>query len=115
MATETHIAGLDIHYDTSIQQRCAWCGAVLLSMDLTRVAFSINEGDDPDEARKPATWPVGALVRCHYDGTVARWGEVSLSRTIKEVIEAEPHPDYPGNSRLPDDACCRAMPLEDSE
>ncbi|MGI5223545.1 hypothetical protein [Actinoallomurus sp. CA-142502] len=66
-----HIAGPDITVGAQLRQRCAWCGAVLLDYDLTRIA--VPEGDDP----RPGTWPVGALVevagnasweRDHVDG-----------------------------------------------
>lgn len=51
-----HIAGPDITIGPLLRQRCAWCGAVLVDYDLTRIA--VPEGQDPT----PATWPVGALV-----------------------------------------------------
>lgn len=98
MATETHVAGLDLEISGRyLVQRCAWCGAVLLSYDYERVAMV-------GEWQKPATFEIGKLVRFSYDGTVARWGEVGLSRTVKQVL---------GDERLPDDACCLALPLED--
>lgn len=113
MATETHIAGVDIHWDGRyIQQRCSWCGAVLVAVDTNRIAFSIEPGDDPDVPRPFPVWPVGALVRCSYDGEVARWGEVALSRTVKEVVEPEEIPEHPGSVKLPPDACVHALPIE---
>jgi hypothetical protein len=54
--TVVHFAGISIHIDNLLLQRCAWCGIVLIAYDLERIA--VPEGTDP----KPATWPVGALV-----------------------------------------------------
>ena len=51
-----HIAGSDVHVNSLLRQRCAWCGATLIDYDLDRIA--VPEGQDPT----PATWPVGALV-----------------------------------------------------
>jgi hypothetical protein len=77
-APVTHIAGVDVMIGgRRLRQRCAWCGAVLLDYDLTRVAML---GDDPEP---PATWPPGRLVR--VDGP--------MSTTLEEEEE------------LPDDAC----------
>jgi hypothetical protein len=51
-----HIAGPDIQIGPLLRQRCAWCGAVLLDYDLTRMA--VLAGQDP----RPATWPPGELI-----------------------------------------------------
>lgn len=98
MATETHVAGLDLEIQGRyLIQRCAWCGAVLLAYDYERVAV---EGDT---WQKPATYPAGHLVRFTYDGPVATWGEVTLSRTISETLDDE---------TLPDDSCALLLPLD---
>lgn len=83
----THIAANDITIGGQrLRQRCAWCGAVLIDMDLTRVAVQAEPGEEP---KPPATWPVGGLVR--------------VTGTAPKVTEALPeHID-----RLPDDACGR--------
>lgn len=44
-----HIAGPAVQIGPLLRQRCAWCGAVLVDYDLTRVAV-------------PVTWAVGELV-----------------------------------------------------
>ena len=54
--TVIHIAGLDTQIGQHLRQRCAWCGAVLLDYDLTRLAAPV--GMDP----RPGTWTVGRLV-----------------------------------------------------
>lgn len=110
MATETHIAGLDILWDGRYHvQRCAWCGATLQAYDYNQMMYAPNEDGSP---HTPAAWPVGALVRCSYDGVVAVWGTVALSRTIRTVIEPEPSDEHPGDVRLPEDACVRHLPME---
>jgi hypothetical protein len=63
MSGVVHIAGPDIQVGQQLRQRCAWCGAVLLDYDLTRVAVPV--GQDP----RPATWPVGALIE--VDGAMS--------------------------------------------
>jgi hypothetical protein len=98
VASETHIAGSDLEVDGRyLIQRCAWCGATLLAYDYRNTATV-------GEWRKPPVFPVGGLVRCTYDGAVATWGDATLDRTTKEVLD----PD----ERLPDDACPRHIPLD---
>lgn len=80
----THIAGLNVHLDGLMRQRCAWCGAILGDYDLRNVAVPV--GQDPT----PATWLAGDLVV--LDGAAA-W-------TI-------PHED---GALLPDNACARLDP-----
>ena len=58
-----HFAGLDIQVGQHLRQRCAWCGAVLLDYDLTRIA--VPTGQDP----RPSTWTVGTLVQ--VDGNIS--------------------------------------------
>lgn len=56
-ATEViHIAGSWLQVGPQLRQRCAWCGATLIDMDLSRVA--VPEGQDPT----PAKWEPGSLV-----------------------------------------------------
>lgn len=55
-----HIAGLDVEVGHLLRQRCAWCDAILVDYDLRRVAIAASTADLSD--RRPATWPVGALV-----------------------------------------------------
>lgn len=99
MATETHVAGLALEVsERFLIQRCSWCGAVLLSYDYTRVSVA------GDKWEKPGHFEPNKLVRFSYDGPVARWGEVGLSRTTMEVLDDE---------KLPEDACALNLPLED--
>lgn len=79
-----HIAGPDITVGTQLRQRCAWCGAVLLDYDLTRIAIPV--GQDP----APAMWPVGELIE--IDGPQSR------------VV---PHID---GDQLPDGSCAELDP-----
>ena len=51
-----HFAGLKITVDGKMRQRCAWCGKLLIDVDLERVAVPV---DQPGE---PATWLPGTLV-----------------------------------------------------
>lgn len=98
MATEVHVAGCDLEISGRfLIQRCSWCGAVLLAYDYANTAVA------GDTWEKPATFPVGGLVRFTYDGTIARWGEVGLSRTMMVPIDDE---------RLPDDACAVVLGLD---
>lgn len=100
MATETHIAGIDLEIDgCHLIQRCAWCGAVLLAHDYARIAM-------PGEWKKPGAFPIGAMVRFTYAGTVASFNGVGLSMTAKEVLDPTPE-------KLPEDSCCRAIPFEE--
>lgn len=79
-----HITGMYVRVGALLRQRCAWCGAVLIDYDLTRIA--VPEGQDPT----PATWPVGELVA--VDG--------GMSYTV-------PHED---GGALPEGACARLDP-----
>jgi hypothetical protein len=98
MASETHIAGLALEIsERYLIQRCAWCGTVLLAYDYARTAVA------GDEWSRPGEWTAGGLVRYQYDGDVARWGEIALSRTIGVALDDE---------KLPDDACALNLPLD---
>lgn len=79
-------------------QRCAWCGAVLRAYDRTRIAVA------GDEYRDPGMFEVGRLIQFSYDGPVARWGEVTLSRTVMVMLDE--------TDTLPDDACALNIPVE---
>lgn len=56
MTGVVHIAGSDITVGTRMRQRCAWCGALLLDYDLSRMAVPV--GVDP----RPPKWTAGNLV-----------------------------------------------------
>lgn len=115
LASVTHIAGADLTIaGRRMRQRCAWCGAVLIDMDLARVSVQIEQcrtcnvdsdgtriypdgqgatgcpnckgtGDEPP--KPPATWPCGRLVRVTGEGGF---------RVYAVLDEAD---------QLPDDAC----------
>lgn len=51
-----HFAGVDVHVNALLRQRCAWCGAVLVDYDLERIAVPVGQEGDP------GTWPVGSLI-----------------------------------------------------
>jgi hypothetical protein len=83
-ASTTHIAANDITIGGQrLRQRCAWCGAILIDYDLTRVAVKTEPGEDP---KPPATFPPGRLVR--VDGSNPK-----VSLVLDET------------DTLPDDAC----------
>jgi hypothetical protein len=55
----THLAGEPICIaDRYCRQRCAWCGEILIDMDLTTIMVPIDQAD-----KGPAAWPVGSWVR----------------------------------------------------
>ena len=67
-----HLAGPVLEVGSQLRQRCGWCGAVLIDVDLARIAVPV--GQDP----RPARWEVGGLVEIdgpmssrveHVDGT----------------------------------------------
>jgi hypothetical protein len=70
-AAITHIAGLDITWNSEqgphLRQRCAWCGATLIDMDLslTQTSALIVPGRD----NRPKVWAIGALVTVDGDVT----------------------------------------------
>jgi len=54
--TESHIAGPAVTWDGRyMRQRCAWCGAILLDYDLTRLASM--------DGAPPAMWPEYETIR----------------------------------------------------
>jgi len=80
-----HIAGVHVMIgDTLLRQRCAWCGALLLDYDLSRIAVPVGQ-----ESR-PGTWPHGSLVL--VDG--------GMSASVEHVDGAD----------LPDGACAKLDP-----
>lgn len=102
MATETHIAGLDMLIsDRYMIQRCAWCGAVLLAYDLTRIGVMSKEDGSPGDP--PSMFPAGMLVRCTLEEVIERMDDIALGRSMKEVLDDE---------KLPEDACALTIPFE---
>jgi hypothetical protein len=85
----THIAANDITIGGQrLRQRCAWCGAILIDYDLTRVAVATAGVNEDEGIKPPSTWPVGGLVR--VTGTFP---------VVSSVL--------PETEELPDDACGR--------
>lgn len=68
------------------RQRCLWCGALILEMELDRIAVQIPADGSPPQP--PATWEPGAVIRMEGDNP-----------KISSVVEVGPE------DRLPDDAC----------
>lgn len=79
MSAVIHIAAQANQVGSQLRQRCAWCGAVLIDMDLGNVM--VAPGSDPT----PATWEPGRLV--------------AIDRPASYLVE---HKD---GDRLPEGAC----------
>lgn len=74
----THIAGLVVHLDGQrLRQRCAWCGAVLIDEDLSRVQVIEGSGPFP-------TFETGELI------------EVDGNAYVQ--LNAADHPKLPANA-----------------
>lgn len=76
-----HIAGNDVQVGPYLRQRCSWCGVVLIDHDLSAIMY---ESRTPPDQRRPATWPVGALVE--VDGHVS------------SIVEHEDGAELPANA-----------------
>jgi hypothetical protein len=87
MSGVVHPAGLDVSIGPLLRQRCAWCGTVLVDVDLAATA-STGGASYP-------TWPVGALVE--IDGGV--------SFTVDPVPSAESE-----GVTVPDNCCMKLDP-----
>lgn len=85
--TITHIAGLVVHVGSMVRQRCGWCGAVLIDLDLANTMVMVPDGHDPEP---PPTWEVGALV--------------ALNGAASWVV------DHEDGAQLPADACAQLDP-----
>lgn len=60
MKTVVHLAAQDVWVEGRyVRQRCAWCGELLIDVDLARIAVHppLPEGERPI-----ATWQPGAMV-----------------------------------------------------
>lgn len=89
-----HLAGLDITFNSDdgpiLRQRCSWCGATLIDVNLARIA--VPEGQDPTYPR----WKVGTFIDTHSpDGRGGMWS----------VVDWEPGQPAPANA-------CLRMPVE---
>lgn len=77
-----HWVGPVTHIATRVRQRCMWCGAALIDVDLTTIMVAIPPGKTEDEAREEgslemATWEPGSWI------AVDR-GVTSVERTVEE-------------------------------
>lgn len=91
MSSVTHVAGMDMTWaGRYLRQRCAWCDAILVDVDLH--AVSVPAGQDPTYP----TWPVGALITIN--------GPVST--------DVSPDPTLLVTPPVPDDSCMRNDPRE---
>lgn len=70
MSALVHLAGLPVRVGDVIRQRCAWCGALIDDLDLTRVAVALEPGQTDDDARRMFVDDDGNPVR-GWDGFVA--------------------------------------------
>jgi hypothetical protein len=68
MTRVIHIAGFAARVGNQLRQRCAWCGAVLIDVDLASVAVPAKEDGSPGDP--PSCWETGGLVavegHCSY-------------------------------------------------
>lgn len=83
-----------VRFGTHMRQRCAWCGAALIDVDLATIAMPSDQAAqvDPDDPFAGyGKWPVGALV--------------AVAGGTKWVL-AEPADDQP----TPPQACMRLDP-----
>lgn len=78
---QIHIAGHPVQVGTVLRQRCAWCGAVLIDEDLSRIAVPVDQAD-----KAYPTWEHGVLVKTNVlDGSGGYW-------TVVEHTEGDPVP-----------------------
>jgi hypothetical protein len=86
----THVSAQALTWRGSyVRQRCAWCGAILIDEDLTRICVPVEQAGDPYP-----TWPPDALIET--DGCVTA------------VVEMDVLED--GSVRMPDNACMKMPP-----
>lgn len=55
-----HIAAYPIEIGGQLRQRCGWCGAVLIDVDLANVGAMVADPADPDQ--EYPVWEPGGLV-----------------------------------------------------
>ena len=60
MSEQIHIAGVAVRVGTLLRQRCAWCGDVLIDLDLVNIAVAPNEDGSPGDG--PGTFAPYALI-----------------------------------------------------
>lgn len=67
MAAVIHIAGYAARIGPHLRQRCAWCGAVLIDVDLRGVAIENKPDGSPGDP--PGGWETSALVAVDGPGS----------------------------------------------
>jgi hypothetical protein len=96
-----HIAGLPIRFENHLRQRCGWCFAILIDMDLTRIQVPIEQLNEAGEF-EPSTWPIDSLV------------QVSGNKPKVSVV-LEPEPSATGKGTKVPEHCCVRLPPEMTE
>lgn len=98
--TVVHIAGVDVQVGSRLRQRCSWCGATIIDVDLANIAIMVEPGEEPGPH---PTWPVGSLVEhTGVDGEGATGGGVTTT--------VEPQMEDDGSIKLPARACAKLLP-----
>lgn len=84
----THVAGLSVTFGSPdgqlLRQRCAWCGALMVDVNLGLVSYPIDQ-----VMQTVPTWEVFAMVR--IDG--------NFSQALEDELLAN------GETKVPDDCC----------
>lgn len=52
MSTGIHIAGLGVRIGDLVRQRCAWCDAILIDLDLGSIAIALAPGQEREPWHK---------------------------------------------------------------
>lgn len=87
-----HWVGPVTHIATRVRQRCMWCGAALIDVNLSDVMIAIPPGKTEEEAREDGsfvlgTWEPGSWIS--VDGPVT-----SVERTVEEDQEHNETPEH---------------------
>lgn len=84
----THVAGLSVTFASPegpiLRQRCAWCGAMLVDVNLGMVMFPIEQDD-----KTVPTWEVFSMVRVNG----------IHSSSVEDQLLAS------GETKVPEDCC----------
>jgi hypothetical protein len=77
-----HTAGTQVQHRTFVRQRCAWCGELLLSVDLMQ--FPILIGQDGSSGIPIQTYVLGSPVRKYENGNVEAGNECDIATCASE-------------------------------
>lgn len=94
-----HVAGVAMRVTDHIRQRCSWCGAVLIDVDITtidRPAADVADLDPDDPFAWYPVWETGRLVA--HDGAASY---------LVDDIPSPSNPDIPG---IPPESCMALHP-----